>query len=362
MNDRYLSFYKLQNNDCIFGENCPVNAVGRLLIDKQLKRIVGQLKFRNLSNDPISYISISIKGYDDNGNVIQNIDNFEYKDLHANFGDEFGSNIAIIFKSINIRRFSIRISQIIFENTKSWTDIGVEKANLDDTSSPNACTNENNLNYLEHDKSHIENENVLFCRNCNSEIPTDSVFCYICGSPVAVNNVLPAGETVKPQNKVSSDTKIKGKIYKLKNILNKPCFRIGQINLSPKHILTIVAIVAAILCAVFAVRSVTSEEYYFDMEQYNNCIEGYEDCLNNARTSSYYFKGFYEDLAEKWQELAESTLSRIWGARIKAIVFSVLAALCILFIYSVISKEYTDKKRIIGVAYNREINHTKRRK
>lgn len=121
MNDRFTRFYTLTRNDYLHENGCPATCIGgALLLDKQERRIVGQLKFRNLSKSNIISLKVSIKAYDDNNQETEQIEEYTYRNINVPSGEEFGGNRAIVFSNSHTRRMTVEIHEVIFDTAKVW--------------------------------------------------------------------------------------------------------------------------------------------------------------------------------------------------------------------------------------------------
>lgn len=119
MENRYVRFYTLTQNDYSHEKGCPAVCIGgALLFDKQQHRIVGQLKFRNLSKSNIVSLKVSVTAYDDNNNAVERIDEYVYQNINVSSGTEFGGNRAIVFSNLRTRRMSVEINDVIFDTAK----------------------------------------------------------------------------------------------------------------------------------------------------------------------------------------------------------------------------------------------------
>lgn len=121
MSDRYTRLYAMQKGDYIHQDTCPVFCgAGALLFDNQQNRVLGQLKFKNLSEQTINTVMVKIYAYDEDGNQLKGIESFSYANLDVNSGEIFGGNKAIVFKEINVRRIGVEILSVIFNDGKVW--------------------------------------------------------------------------------------------------------------------------------------------------------------------------------------------------------------------------------------------------
>ena len=157
----------------------------------------------------------------------------------------------------------------------------------------------------------------IFCRNCGKEIPSDSMFCPVCGKNVATTHN-------SDNNKSSTSSKeIKGKVNALINKI-QPKYRLA---------ISLALIVVAIICVIIGITTFTSEDFSFYKNHYEDCIDGYEDCMEKSKSEGWYFSSSYESIADSYKEMADRDLSKIIGFSISAIILFVLSGVLIVASY-----------------------------
>lgn len=136
------------------------------------------------------------------------------------------------------------------------------------------------------------NKNVadIKCPECGTEISDNTNVCTQCGY-----------EIIK-QNKLASDDKKEAIVYK-----------------NRKYISILMCLIGCILLAVSITR-ITSDEYKFYKQHYQDCMDGYADTKSIANSySSGYFRDSYNYIASNYEDMAIEDRKRIWKFRIQAI-------------------------------------------
>ena len=168
---------------------------------------------------------------------------------------------------------------------------------------------------------------LIKCPECGKEISDKAAACIHCGCPLDNANPTPESkyDTSEPKESVNNapqKTKVK-QLGILKVALNK----INAINPTVRLVVSFVLIIAAVICLVQGKNTLTDDRYAFYKEHYQDCMDGYEESINSARTAGYMFRSTYESIAESYKEMAEDDLSEINGYRVKAIIFYALFAI-----------------------------------
>lgn len=182
MLERYTRVFLLENQ--LYTEGSPIIiCAGALLKDNVEDRIVAQLKFRNISSKLIKAIIVELIGYDTWGNCVGEKVRFQYLDLYAKQGDEFGAKIPIILNS-NIRMFSVNVISVAFDNG-SWSST-VDFEPLPKATLLSKVINEDNLEFYKFmfgkDKEIIpfEFKDIWICGCCSTNHIGGK--CYKCGA------------------------------------------------------------------------------------------------------------------------------------------------------------------------------------
>ena len=114
MNKRFETLFALEPN--LYAEGSPVMvSAGVLLRDADSNRLVAQLKFRNVSPKTIWALTISLSCVDTGNNPTGEVLSYQYQDLTAARGEEFGSNKAILLPN-NTRGYAVTSVKAVFSD------------------------------------------------------------------------------------------------------------------------------------------------------------------------------------------------------------------------------------------------------
>ena len=118
MSERYTRLFTLPKN--LNTEGAPiVIAAGALLKDNDADDVLAQIKFKNISQGTIKAVRVSIQSFDQFGAEIKEI-SYEYTNLSANSGEEFGSRTPVYLNNERIRSYSVIVTEVAFENGSVW--------------------------------------------------------------------------------------------------------------------------------------------------------------------------------------------------------------------------------------------------
>ena len=124
MSERYKRLFALPEN--LHTEDAPVViAVGVLLKDNQTGRVLAQLKLKNVSEETIKSVKVSIQAFGKSGVEAKEI-HYEYANISVKSGEEFGSKTPIEMNN-KILYYSAVITEVLFENGTAW------KTNINDS-------------------------------------------------------------------------------------------------------------------------------------------------------------------------------------------------------------------------------------
>ena len=124
MSERYKRLFALPEN--LHTEDAPVViAAGALLKDNQTGRVLAQLKLKNVSEETIKSVKVSIQAFGKSGVEAKEI-HYEYANISVKSGEEFGSKIPIELNN-KILYYSAVITEVLFENGTAW------KTNINDS-------------------------------------------------------------------------------------------------------------------------------------------------------------------------------------------------------------------------------------
>ena len=125
MSERYKRLFALPEN--LHTEDAPVViAAGALLKDNQTGRVLAQLKLKNVSEETIKSVKVSIQAFGKSGAEAKEI-HYEYANISVKSGDEFGSKTPIEMNNNKILYYSAVITEVLFENGTAW------KININDS-------------------------------------------------------------------------------------------------------------------------------------------------------------------------------------------------------------------------------------
>ena len=120
MSERYIRIFSGDKNLYLDGAPIVIRA-SALLKDTETGKMIGQLKFKNLSGKKISYLKVSILQLDALKNPIGDAISFEYLDISVPDKEEFGSKKPIYLPNSSVRSFNICGCDIAFDDGSVWT-------------------------------------------------------------------------------------------------------------------------------------------------------------------------------------------------------------------------------------------------
>lgn len=119
MADRYQSLYRLQSNLHLEGSPVIIEA-GALLKDTVTKKVLAQLKIRNLEEKGLIACKIAIRAFAPNGNELEGVPEFSYMDIRICLGQNFGTKVPIYLPDSNTRRFEASVTEVVFDDYTVW--------------------------------------------------------------------------------------------------------------------------------------------------------------------------------------------------------------------------------------------------
>lgn len=123
MSERFIKLDDLPQNLYVEGSPIIISA-GSLLKDTVTGKIITQFKFKNISDNIIKAVQISLEAFDVLLNPLPNIEEYQYLDISIKEGDYFGSDKAIIMSDSNSRSVKIKDIVVIFSNNSIWRGHG----------------------------------------------------------------------------------------------------------------------------------------------------------------------------------------------------------------------------------------------
>ena len=181
---RYESLFRLPSR--LYIEGAPLLiAEGALLKDTITNNVVVQIKFKSISNKIIKALKSKIKAWDAFGGEVTGIDQYQYIDLNAMRGAEFGQNIPVVLPNSNARRYDVSCELVQFDDMTTWeNDKGFVWESIK-ALEPLGFADELIWQYQKETSDFakykpIEAKDIWFC-TCGNCCHSDEVFCTVCG-------------------------------------------------------------------------------------------------------------------------------------------------------------------------------------
>ena len=115
MSERYERLLKFKDN--LYAEGSPVIIeAGALLKDTLTNKVIVQLKFLNLGEKQIDFLTVKLTTYDPQGNKNSDIVEYQYMDLKAKKNYHFGEKTPIVLEDNTVRNIDVSVSKIIFSD------------------------------------------------------------------------------------------------------------------------------------------------------------------------------------------------------------------------------------------------------
>lgn len=119
MSERFSRLFTLPSS--LYAAGAPVTiSAGALLKDNQSGNIYAQLKFNSISNQRIKALHIIITPFDTAGQTLGDMIEYQYLDLNAERGAEFGQKVPIPMSDNRTRSFSVAVDEVIFQDNSKW--------------------------------------------------------------------------------------------------------------------------------------------------------------------------------------------------------------------------------------------------
>ena len=109
-----------------FPENLYVNtapvliSAGALLKDNKTGKVLAQFKFKNLSDNIITAVKLSIRSYDISGVELVGVEEYQYLDVSVKPTESFGDDKAIVLPDTNTRNCAVIIKEVVFAGIAPW--------------------------------------------------------------------------------------------------------------------------------------------------------------------------------------------------------------------------------------------------
>ncbi len=116
---RYETVFK--DTTLYFSSNCPVVlSAYAVLFDTKEQKYGAQLKLKNCSEEVIKTVSVNIRTYDRFDKISEEIRDFQYVDVKAGCGADFGNKTLIdLSEHVPVNKLEVAINSIFYESGKS---------------------------------------------------------------------------------------------------------------------------------------------------------------------------------------------------------------------------------------------------
>ena len=120
MNSRFEKLFSLPEN--LYALGAPVViAQGFLLKDHEKEVLLAQLKLKNISQQVISAVKLSLVPVDENGDALADKMSYAYQNLSAARDEFFGQKSAVIVAAAEATGFLAAVQEVTFADETKWT-------------------------------------------------------------------------------------------------------------------------------------------------------------------------------------------------------------------------------------------------
>ena len=119
MSERYTKLCSLPQD--LYAEGSPlIVSAGNLLKDTVTGKVMAQLKIRNISTKTVKAVTVLVHALDTAGRSLGNAVAYEYLDLSAVQGTEFGQKVPVFLPDPSVRGFTVEARETIFMDNSIW--------------------------------------------------------------------------------------------------------------------------------------------------------------------------------------------------------------------------------------------------
>ena len=105
-----------------YSKNCPACLSSyAILYDHKEKKYIAQLKLKNCSSKTIDSVRLTLRAYNQFGELSEELNNCEYTAVNASSGSEFGAkSLKPLSGSASVKRLGITINNVVFTDGQEW--------------------------------------------------------------------------------------------------------------------------------------------------------------------------------------------------------------------------------------------------
>lgn len=119
MSQRYVRISTFPEK--LYLDSSPVLiSAGALLKDNKTGKVLAQLKFKNLSENIITAVKVSVIAYDISGIELNGVEEYQYLDITIKPTESFGDDKAIVLPDTNTRNCVVIIKEVVFADKSPW--------------------------------------------------------------------------------------------------------------------------------------------------------------------------------------------------------------------------------------------------
>lgn len=168
---------------------------------------------------------------------------------------------------------------------------------------------------------------MKFCYKCGEAIGDSAIVCPKCQNRLQETNNDPIAVVY---NETEKNISTKTNPIKDNKYVKQASARVFPLVQKYQKYCLIGLCLFAALFFILGITTITSDDYKDYSENYTEYIENYR---KNSRTANSYggtglLGSGYNRVAEGWKDLADTASSKLWGLRIKAIIFFVIGTGC----------------------------------
>ena len=119
MSERYTRIFSLPEN--LYTDSSPVVIkAGTLLKDNETGELIAQLKIQNITKKNIQSVKVELITKNHTQNPIGAPIQYEYSDLNATYGMNFGTQSPIMMSSSDTSSYTVRVTEVKFKDGTHW--------------------------------------------------------------------------------------------------------------------------------------------------------------------------------------------------------------------------------------------------
>ena len=213
MEEKYTRLYS--QDGMLYAASSPVIiSAGALLSYTLAKKLLVQLKFKNISDKEIVSLTVYIQPLDASGEAKDRVVEYKYSNLNACRDDSFGANTAVVMPNTSVRSYKVRVGLVHFADGSIWQ--GEEEyfsplpapTRLENALEDEELTHQFRISYGE-DCNYMlsEKDDLWFC-TCGAINHSDELKCHRCRRVhAALKNINISSLRSEASRRISSEKK-----------------------------------------------------------------------------------------------------------------------------------------------------------